>query len=424
MKSKVKLTLVFVILITMFFSNAVYLNAEESMLETRTIGDIVKNYQKNPFRYKVSVSDGYEIEPKSEAPYAAGKLKSQYLEEALNCVNFMRYLVGLPADITLNEEYNNYAQHGAVILASLKGLTHHPQKPADMSEEFYQLAYIGTSRANIAFGYPSIMDSIIGYMDDSIGESNINTVGHRRWILNPGMQQIGFGQCSIFHSTYTFDVSRRPAIHFDFISWPARNYMPLEFFSKDTPWSVNLGGDYGLASLDDIEVTLTRRSDDKVWIFNNSKDNIEKYGLFNVNDENYGMRKCIIFRPKDVGGYNKNDVFDVNIKGIREYIEPEVIDGKLYTSRPAEINYTVEFFSLPNAIDDFEEEKDLIYGDLNGDGEINSLDSVIMSRHILEIVEISDIKAADLNGDGIVNTIDYQLLKQYILGIINGFPVE
>ena len=50
-------------------------------------------------------------------------------------------------------------------------------------------------------------------------------------------------------------------------------------FSKDTPWSVNLGEDYGLASLDDIEVTLTRRSDDKVWIFNNSKDNIEKYGL-------------------------------------------------------------------------------------------------------------------------------------------------
>jgi hypothetical protein len=32
MKSKVKLTLVFVILITMFFSNSVYLNAEESML--------------------------------------------------------------------------------------------------------------------------------------------------------------------------------------------------------------------------------------------------------------------------------------------------------------------------------------------------------------------------------------------------------
>ena len=421
MKTKIKRISLFVVLITMLFFNAVYLNAKESMLEDRTIGDIVEKYQENPFRFNVAVFDGYEIEPKAEAPYVAGKLKNQYLEEALNCVNFMRYLVGLPADITLNEEYNNYAQHGAVILASLKGLTHFPEKPADMPEEFYELAYIGTSRANIAFGYPSIMDSIIGYMHDSIGESNINTVGHRRWILNPGMQQIGFGQCGIFHSTYTFDISRRPAIHFDFISWPARNYMPLEFFDEDTPWSVNLGGDYGLSSLDDIEVTLTRRSDNKVWVFNNSRDNTEKYGLFNVNDENYGMRKCIIFRPKDVGGYNKNDVFDVSIKGIKEYIEPEIIDGKLYTSIPAEINYTVEFFSLLDAID--EKEEDYIYGDLNDDGEINSMDLAVMSRHILEIKEISDIKAADLNGDGRIDTVDYQLLMRYILGIINGFPV-
>ena len=422
MKTKIKRISLFVVLITMLFFNAVYLNAKESMLEDRTIGDIVEKYQENPFRFNVAVFDGYEIEPKAEAPYVAGKLKNQYLEEALNCVNFMRYLVGLPADITLNEEYNNYAQHGAVDTASLKGLTHFPEKPADMPEEFYELAYIGTSRANIAFGYPSIMDSIIGYMHDSIGESNINTVGHRRWILNPGMQQIGFGQCGIFHSTYTFDISRRPAIHFDFISWPARNYMPLEFFDEDTPWSVNLGGDYGLSSLDDIEVTLTRRSDNKVWVFNNSRDNTEKYGLFNVNDENYGMRKCIIFRPKDVGGYNKNDVFDVSIKGIKEYIEPEIIDGKLYTSIPAEINYTVEFFSLLDAID--EKEEDYIYGDLNDDGEINSMDLAVMSRHILEIKEISDIKAADLNGDGRIDTVDYQLLMRYILGIINGFPVE
>lgn len=62
-------------------------------------------------------------------------------------------------------------------------------------------------------------------------------------------------------------------------------------------------------------MTLKRRSDNKVWIFN--KDNIEEYGLFNVNNDYYGMTKCIIFRPKGIGSYNKNDVFDVNIKGIR-----------------------------------------------------------------------------------------------------------
>ena len=69
MNTKLKRISLFVILITMVFFNVFYLNAEESMLETRTIGDIVENYQKNPFRYKVSVFSGYEIEPKSEAPY-------------------------------------------------------------------------------------------------------------------------------------------------------------------------------------------------------------------------------------------------------------------------------------------------------------------------------------------------------------------
>ena len=58
------------------FFNAVYLNAKESMLEDRTIGDIVEKYQENPFRFNVAVFDGYEIEPKAEAPYVAGKLKT------------------------------------------------------------------------------------------------------------------------------------------------------------------------------------------------------------------------------------------------------------------------------------------------------------------------------------------------------------
>ena len=73
------------------------------------------------------------------------------------------------------------------------------------------------------------------------------------------------------------------------------------------------------------------------------------------------MRKCIIFRPKDVGGYNKNDVFDVNIKGIREHIEPEVIDINFIPADLPRLITQLNFFSLPNAIDDFEEEKDLIY---------------------------------------------------------------
>ncbi|NLU27137.1 MAG: dockerin, partial [Hungateiclostridium thermocellum] len=375
MKVKLKGTFLLLILIAVLLFNTVCSSAAESVLQDRTINDIVKRYQNNPFRINVSVSDIYEIEPKAEPPYVAGKLKSDYLKEALNCVNFMRYLVGLPNDLVLDDNYNNYAQHGTVLLARLRGIAHYPQKPGDMPDEFYNLAYKGTSSSSIAYGFSSLMDSIMAFMKDNNSELNLSTVGHRRWLLNPGMEKTGFGQCGRYYCTYILDSVMGASVKFDFIAWPARNYMPVEYFNDaSVPWSVNLGSDYFSPSLNEVEVTLKRRSDNKVWIFN--KDNIEEYGLFNVNNDYYGMTKCIIFRPKGIGSYNKNDVFDVNIKGIR-----------LSTDGPTEINYTVRFFSLKDAI--AERERNFTYGDLNGDGRVNSTDLAVMKRYLLKQVKIS-----------------------------------
>ncbi|ODM27792.1 carbohydrate-binding protein [Clostridium sp. Bc-iso-3] len=68
------------------------------------------------------------------------------------------------------------------------------------------------------------------------------------------------------------------------------------------------------------------------------------------------------------------------------------------------------------------------YGDLNGDGKVNSTDSTLLSRYILKIIDTFPIengdKAADLNGDGKVNSTDYNILKRYLLKIIDKFPVE
>lgn len=64
------------------------------------------------------------------------------------------------------------------------------------------------------------------------------------------------------------------------------------------------------------------------------------------------------------------------------------------------------------------------YGDLNGDGNINSSDLSLMKRHLLDITTISNITYADLNGDGKVNSSDYALLKRYLLNTITSFPVQ
>ncbi|MDQ2085155.1 serpin family protein [Herbivorax sp. ANBcel31] len=67
-----------------------------------------------------------------------------------------------------------------------------------------------------------------------------------------------------------------------------------------------------------------------------------------------------------------------------------------------------------------------LYGDLTGDGIINSTDYAMLKRHILSVRQLSEEEKvlADLNGDGVIDSSDCVLLQRYILGTIDVFPVE
>ncbi|MDQ2086551.1 dockerin type I domain-containing protein [Herbivorax sp. ANBcel31] len=71
---------------------------------------------------------------------------------------------------------------------------------------------------------------------------------------------------------------------------------------------------------------------------------------------------------------------------------------------------------------------EFIYGDLNGDGNIDSTDAALLTRYMLEIISdfpsADGMKAADVNGDGEIDSIDYTLLSRRLLDIIDYFPVE
>jgi len=72
------------------------------------------------------------------------------------------------------------------------------------------------------------------------------------------------------------------------------------------------------------------------------------------------------------------------------------------------------------------QEPEFTYGDLNGDGRVNSSDLALMKRYVVKQIEKLNVpvKAADLNGDDKVNSTDYSVLKRYLLRSIEVIPIK
>ncbi len=70
--------------------------------------------------------------------------------------------------------------------------------------------------------------------------------------------------------------------------------------------------------------------------------------------------------------------------------------------------------------------QDFIYGDVNGDREINVFDYAFLKKYLLGMASADDIdtRAADVDLNGSVDSIDYAYMKQYLLGIIKRLPVD
>ena len=256
----------------------------------------------------------YEEEPLGKAPYSLGRLKYKTLQSALNTLNQIRYIAGLSSDVVLNDEYVKQAQGASVVNSVNDVLTHNPEKPAGMSDEVYKIGADGASHSNIAMGYNNIDTSLVyGYMEDG-DSSNIDRLGHRRWLLNPSMKATGFGYYNNYTAAYAHDNSFGDSPEYGVI-WPAQN-MPTEYFNKDFPWSISMG----YAVSDSVEVELIRLTDNKTWKFSKSSSN----GYFNVNNVGYGKQGCIIFRPDGIEKYVAGEKFRVNITGLSAPLSYEV----------------------------------------------------------------------------------------------------
>jgi hypothetical protein len=197
-------------------------------------------------------------EPSAAAPYKAGKVAPESLQEALKVAKLYRYLSGVPwQHLALDPRDTEEAQHGAVLLQKLGQLTHTPGKPDDMDDAFFKLAYDGCNQSNLHQGQADIVAGLRGFMDDS-DPSNIDRMGHRRWVLKPGLKKVGFGFAGGFTAMHVVDGSR-DVPNFDFVAFPGQGYYPLQLVEKHYAWSVHFHhAKVQELNVGDLRVTVAR----------------------------------------------------------------------------------------------------------------------------------------------------------------------
>lgn len=257
----------------------------------------------------------YKVKPSLKAPYNAGSLTDKTLNSAIKMLNQIRYIAGISYNVTLDDEAIAKTQAASLVNKVNDELTHYPAKPSNMEESLYELGAAGAGSSNIAYGFSTINSSLIhGYMNDG-DSSNIDRVGHRRWILNPEMSATGFGYCYNYSAMYAFDTNNTNCKEYG-VAWPAQT-MPTDYFGADYPWSISMGYHVDIGS---VEVKLVRLSDNKTWKFGSSKAD----GYFNVNNGGYGQKGCIIFRPNNIESYSDGDIFQVTISGLEEPVSYQV----------------------------------------------------------------------------------------------------
>ena len=69
---------------------------------------------------------------------------------------------------------------------------------------------------------------------------------------------------------------------------------------------------------------------------------------------------------------------------------------------------------------------DVLYGDADGNGKIDNIDSVMVYNYYIGLNDLTEdgLRAADVNRDGKVDNIDSVLIYNYYIGLESSFPVQ
>ena len=356
-------------------------------------------------KYNATVNSNY---PENEYlvmpnyPSTVGSLKPVVINDTLSRINYYRWLSGL------NELTPNYAkmernQKGAILLNELGQLTHTPEKPEGMSDEFYKEGYAacfyGTQPGDVYSGnvaydnFHTLPDLIDLYIADIYnGDTSGGAVGHRLSILDPFGTKASLGKCGNFSTLSIYyessaaaynEVSPKKLDVQPYYSYPTAGYFPKQFCYTNEYWSVLVPGGYYLNT---SKIAVTVEYDGQVY----RVPYVQERSFFAID---FKLPDYLINK---LGGENRTmpeGEFKVTVTGFK-------IPGNSYMN----LEYTVNFLDANIPITEIYFEEDNYNIEVGQEAKIELFYSPAAAEvENSEIVwSIADEKIASINNDGVI----------------------
>ncbi|MBO4579523.1 MAG: S-layer homology domain-containing protein [Clostridiales bacterium] len=312
----------------------------------------------------------FATEGSNKSPYKIYTLTKDAKQAGEDWINYYRYAARV-APISLDEDLNTDAAHGALLDAAYGTLSHYPfydgssyNRPSGMSQAMFNRGEYATQTSNLSYRGSSssnntyvIGSSIQGQMSDSSSESNINCVGHRRWLINPYTQTMGIGSAyanagyhvyytdvrvfsssynDFYSSSYGQNKTTSNPGDYSFIAWPASGYNLSETFSPNDPWSVSLNTNiFSAPDASAITVKITRLSDNKTCTITGAAYSSFAKKYLVTSNMGYGaIPYCFIFSPGTdfLGTSALSGKYKVSVSGL-----------KTSSGAATTLDYTVDF---------------------------------------------------------------------------------
>lgn len=120
----------------------------------------------------------------------------------------------------------------------------------------------------------------------------------------------------------------------------------------------------------------------------------------------------ISFRIESVSDYDQTNDYSYDSKIAKNLEENNKITGYINNV----LKYGIEAVEIDTG-------KDIVIGDLNGNGEVDAIDFAMLRKYLLGITDFDEetYTKANVNKDETVNSIDFAMMRLYLLGIKKSF---